>query len=32
MSNAYQYNKGKSYQPQWSSRENTDSETLVKGY
>ena len=32
MSNAYQYNKGKSYHPWWSSKENTDSETLVKGY
>ena len=32
MSNAYQYNKGKSYHPWWSSREDTDSETLVKGY
>ena len=32
MSNTYQYNKGKSYHSWWSSREDTDSETLVKGY
>ena len=32
MSNTYQYSKGKSYHPWWSSREDTDSEILVKSY
>ena len=32
MSNAYQYNKGKSYHPLWSNREDTNSNTLVKSY
>ena len=32
MSHAYQHNKDNSYRPWWSSREDTDSETLVKGY
>ena len=32
MSHAYQYNKGKSYHSWWSSRQDTNSKTLVKGY
>ena len=32
MSHAYQHNKDNSYRPWWISREDTNSETLVKGH